>query len=94
VLFCINVYVQYTGLKRYYFADVLLGTKTTVHILGGAVKGKVIKTGVINKNYHVFGYKNRMVCDSSIISANPRVNPSLSITAISEYAMSKISEKN
>jgi cholesterol oxidase len=35
-----------------------------------------------------------MVCDGSIISANPGVNPSLAITAISEYAMSEISEKN
>jgi cholesterol oxidase len=34
-----------------------------------------------------------MVCDGSVISANPGVNPSLSITAISEFAMSKIPEK-
>jgi len=34
-----------------------------------------------------------MICDGSMISANPGVNPSLSITAISEYAMSKIPNK-
>jgi len=38
----------------------------------------------------VFNYKNMMICDGSMISANPGVNPSLSITAISELAMSKI----
>ncbi|WP_456379463.1 hypothetical protein [Lutibacter sp.] len=40
------------------------------------------------------GYKNMMVCDGSIISANPRVNPSLTITAITKYAMSKIPKKD
>ena len=34
-----------------------------------------------------------MVCDGSMISANPGVNPSLSITAITEYAMNKIPNK-
>jgi cholesterol oxidase len=41
----------------------------------------------------VFGYKNMLVCDGSMISANPGVNPSLSITAISELAMTKIPVK-
>jgi len=33
------------------------------------------------------------VCDGSMISANPGVNPSLSITAISERAMGLIADK-
>ena len=33
------------------------------------------------------------VCDGSMISANPGVNPSLTITALAERAMSKISPK-
>ena len=41
-------------------------------------------------NNEVFGYQNMLICDGSMISANPGVNPSLSITAISERAMSKI----
>ncbi|MDX1316803.1 MAG: GMC oxidoreductase, partial [Xanthomarina gelatinilytica] len=41
----------------------------------------------------VFGYQNMLVCDGSMISANPGVNPSLSITAITEHAMSKIEPK-
>jgi cholesterol oxidase len=81
------------GIPYSNFTDVLLGTTTTAHILGGAVMGKDINTGVIDKNCNVFGYKNMMVCDGSMISANPGVNPSLSITAISEYAMSQIPNK-
>lgn len=75
------------------FTDVLLGTPTTAHVLGGAVMGKDASVGVIDKDNRVFGYENMMVCDGSMISANPGVNPSLSITAISELAMSKIPVK-
>lgn len=75
------------------FIDVLLGTPTTAHILGGAVMGEDSFKGVIDKNNRVFGYQNMFVCDGSMISANPGVNPSLTITAITEYAMSKIEAK-
>lgn len=68
--------------------ETLLGIPTTAHILGGACMGKDADSGVIDKNNHVFNYKNMMVCDGSMMSANPGVNPSLSITAISERAMS------
>ena len=74
--------------------DAILGTPTTAHILGGAVMGQNELAGVIDKNCCIFGYKNMMVCDGSIISANPGVNPSLTITAISEYAMAIIPNKN
>lgn len=82
------------GIPYANFTDVLLGTPTTAHILGGAVMGENTSEGVIDKYCNVFGYKNMLVCDGSVISANPGVNPSLSITAISEYAMSKIPIKN
>lgn len=72
------------------FVDVLLGTPTTAHILGGAVMGENASKGVIDKHNQVFGYQNMMVCDGSMISANPGVNPSLTITAMTEYAMSRI----
>ena len=45
------------------------------------------------KTTKVFGYKNMYVIDGSMISANPGVNPALSITAIAERAMSKIERK-
>ena len=71
----------------------LLGIPTTAHILGGAVMGKNVTQGVIDKDNKVFGYQNMYICDGSMISANPGVNPSLTITAITERAMSLIPEK-
>jgi len=72
------------------FSETLTGIPSTAHILGGAVMGKDASEGVIDKTNKVFGYENMYVCDGSMISANPGVNPSLSITAISERAMSLI----
>lgn len=70
--------------------ETLFGIPTTAHILGGACMGRNSEEGVIDKDNKVYGYHNMYVCDGSMISANPGVNPSLSITAISERAMSKI----
>jgi cholesterol oxidase len=70
--------------------EMLFGIPTTAHILGGAVMGRDRNEGVIDKNNKVFGYENMYVCDGSMISANPGVNPSLTIAALSERAMSKI----
>lgn len=70
--------------------DILTGAPSTAHILGGAVIGKDRTTGVIDKEQKVFGYKNMYVCDGSAMSANPGVNPSLTITAMTERAMDKI----
>ena len=75
------------------FSETITGIPSTAHILGGAVMGENKEQGVIDKNNKVFGYDNMYVCDGSMISANPGVNPSLSITAISERAMSFIEEK-
>jgi cholesterol oxidase len=72
----------------------LSGIPSTAHILGGAVIGKDAHTGVIDKNQQVFGYPNVFVCDGSAISANPGVNPALTITAMSERAMSLIDKKS
>jgi cholesterol oxidase len=73
--------------------ETLFGIPTTAHILGGAVMGRDKEEGVIDKNNQVFDYKNMYICDGSAISANPGVNPSLTITALSERAMSKIPSK-
>lgn len=74
--------------------ETLLGIPTTAHILGGACMGKDASTGVIDRENRVFNYENMLVCDGSMISANPGVNPSLSITAIAERAMSRIEGKD
>jgi len=75
------------------WTETLTGIPSTAHILGGAVMGKDKKSGVIDKDNKVFGYANMYVIDGSMISANPGVNPSLSITAIAERAMSRIASK-
>jgi cholesterol oxidase len=73
--------------------ETLFGIPTTAHILGGAVMGRDTNEGVIDKDHKVFGYQNMYICDGSAISANPGVNPSLTITALAERAMSKIPSK-
>jgi len=71
----------------------LMGIPSTAHILGGAVMGESKETGVIDKNNRVFGYENMMICDGSMISANPGVNPALTILAITERAMALLPDK-
>ena len=73
--------------------DVITGAPSTAHILGGAVIGKDAASGVIDIDQKVFGYDNMYVCDGSAMSANPGVNPSLTITAMTERVMSKIPKK-
>jgi cholesterol oxidase len=73
--------------------ETITGIPSTAHILGGACMGKTRDEGVIDSNNSVFGYENMFVFDGSMISANPGVNPSLTITAISERGMSKIPVK-
>jgi alkylglycerol monooxygenase len=63
------------------------------HILGGAIIADNESNGVIDRDNKVFNYENLYVCDGSMIGANLGVNPSLTITAISEFAMSKIESK-
>ena len=70
--------------------ETLLGIPTTAHILGGCVMGESPGEGVIDHRHRVFGYRNLLVCDGSAVSANPGVNPSLTITALAERAMTFI----
>ena len=68
----------------------LLGLPTTAHILGGAPMGRNAEDGVVNENFEVHNYEGLYIIDGSIMPANPGVNPSLTITALAEYAMSKV----
>jgi cholesterol oxidase len=68
----------------------LLNLPTTAHILGGAPMGKDASEGVVDTNFEVHNYPGLYIIDGSIMPANPGVNPSLTITALAEYAMSKI----
>ena len=48
------------------------------------------ETGVIDSHHRLYGYEGLYVIDGSAVSANPGVNPSLTITALAERAMSFI----
>jgi cholesterol oxidase len=82
------------GVSTSFALETLAGIPSTAHILGGAVMGGNPAQGVIDKNNKVFGYEHLYIIDGSMISANPGVNPSLSITAIAERAMDQIPAKS
>ncbi len=73
--------------------ELLLNIPTTAHILGGCNIGADADSGVVNGRQEVFNYPGMYVVDGSVIPANLGVNPSLTITAMAERAMSLISPK-
>jgi cholesterol oxidase len=73
--------------------ETLLGVPTTAHILGGCCMGRSAEDGVIDHRHRVFGHDGLYVVDGSAISANLGVNPSLSICALAERAMTFIPAK-
>lgn len=78
------------GVPQNAFSEVVFGLASTAHILGGCPMGKTSDEGVVNERFEVHGYKNFYILDGSIVPCNLGVNPSLTITALSEYAMSFI----
>jgi cholesterol oxidase len=68
--------------------ETMLDAPTTAHILGGCVIGDSTERGVIDPYQRVYGYEGLSVADGSAVSANLGVNPSLTITAMTERAMS------
>ncbi|MDX1664510.1 MAG: GMC family oxidoreductase [Candidatus Promineifilaceae bacterium] len=81
------------GIPQSSFHEVVLNTPSTAHILGGCAIGADESKGVVDVNHQVFNYPGLYVVDASVIPANLGVNPSLTITAMSERAMSKIVPK-
>jgi cholesterol oxidase len=82
------------GIAQSMALEAIANIPTTAHILGGAVIGRDAASGVVDRYNRVFGYQNLLVCDGSAVPANPGVNPSLTITAIAEHAMSAIASAN
>jgi cholesterol oxidase len=74
--------------------EILFDIPGTAHCLGGCVMADSPERGVVDSRHRVFGYKNMYVCDGSVVAANLGVNPSLTITALSERAMSFIPMKS
>ena len=81
------------GVAQSGLTEALLNVPTTAHIMGGAVIGAGPESGVVDSRLRAFGYRNLLVCDGAAIPANVGVNPSLTIAALAEHAMSQVSER-
>jgi len=88
-----NFAARTNGVPMGSLGENLLNLPTTAHILGGAPLGRDAGEGVVNDRFEVHNYPGLFIIDGSIMPANPGVNPSLTITALAEYAMSKIPVK-
>ncbi|MFM9574656.1 GMC oxidoreductase [Streptomyces turgidiscabies] len=66
----------------------LMGMPLTAHFLGGCPIGDSRETGVIDPYHRLYGHPGISVVDGAAVSANLGVNPSLTITAQAERAVS------
>lgn len=66
----------------------VFGIPLTAHFLGGAVISESPENGVIDAYHRVWGHPGLHVVDGAAVPANPGVNPSLTITALAERALS------
>ncbi|MEW5870273.1 MAG: GMC family oxidoreductase [Chloroflexota bacterium] len=86
-----RAFVQHNGgVAHNSLLESVFNMSVTAHILGGAQIAASPSSGVIDANHQVFGYPGLYVVDGSAIPANVGVNPSLTITALAERAMQKI----
>jgi cholesterol oxidase len=81
---------QTGGIAQSMFLEATANIPTTAHLLGGAVIAGNAHAGVVDRSLRAFGYQNLLVCDGSVLPANPGVNPSLTIAALAEHAMSQV----
>jgi cholesterol oxidase len=81
---------QINGIPAGTVNETLFNIPSTAHILGGTPFGRDADEGVIGLDCQVHNYPGLYVVDGSIMPANPGINPSLTITALAEYAMSQI----
>lgn len=73
--------------------EALFNVPATAHMLGGCLFGRDAGEGVVDLDCQVFNYPGLYVIDGSIVPANPGINPSLTITALAEYAMERMPAK-
>lgn len=66
----------------------VFGIPLTAHFLGGAVLSDAPAHGVVDPYHRVWGHPGLSVVDGAAVPANPGVNPSLTITALAERAVS------
>jgi cholesterol oxidase len=82
--------VKMDGIPQSGLIEVSMNKASTAHILGGCPIGATVEDGAVDVESRLYGYERFYVVDGSIIPANLGVNPSLTITAMAEHAMSKI----
>jgi len=75
-------------------SEIFFNVPMTAHCMGGCNMASSAEDGVIDAKHRVFNYRNLYVIDGSVIAANLGVNPSLTITALAERAMSFIPDKH
>jgi len=75
-------------------SEIAFNVPMTAHCMGGCAMSASADSGVIDSQNRVFNYQNLYVVDGSMLSANLGVNPSLTITALAERAMSFIPNKH
>ena len=85
---------QIDGFPSSAINEVLLNVPTTAHILGGACIAADAQHGVVDEWNRVFGHDGLWVVDGAAVPSNLGVNPSLTITALAEHAMSAIPPKD
>jgi cholesterol oxidase len=78
------------GIAQSSLMEAVANIASTAHVLGGAAIGADPSTGVVDGRQRVFGYESLLVCDGAAVPANVGVNPSLTITAMAEHAMSHV----
>jgi cholesterol oxidase len=66
----------------------VINRTATAHFTGGIPIGDSSESGAVDPYQRVFGQPGLHVMDGSVMPANPGVNPSLTITAMAERAMS------
>jgi cholesterol oxidase len=81
------------GIPSNSLIESMLNMSVTAHILGGCPIGADSHSGLIDSHNEVFGHPGLFVMDGSAIPANVGVNPTLTITAFAERAMSLFPKK-
>lgn len=85
---------RFNGIPFTTATEVFFNVPFTAHCMGGCAMADSPQRGVIDAQNRVFNYENLYVIDGAMLGANLGVNPSLTIAALAERAMSFIPAKN
>lgn len=88
--FAVKLARRFGGVALTSITEMLFDIPMTAHCIGGATMGADAERGVCDAWGRVHAYRNLVICDGSLVSANLGVNPSLTITALAEHVMSGI----